>query len=146
MAVLDRTHERSQHVATASLRMGPVLLVAGAVILIIALLQVVQTSDAATTNIAIQWLEQEKLELQTLGHQLEAEVASLSSLSRVEREARERLGLVPSETRESVEVNVAWPAADQPRLPSRFAPEREAEVDERSSPWWRDLLGLLAFD
>ena len=146
MAVLNRTLERAPPRAVPSLRLGPVLLIAAAAIGIIGLLQVVQSSGAATTNFSIQRLEQEKLEVQILVHQLEAEVASLASLSRAEREGRERLGLVPPEALESVQVNVAWPAADQPRLPTRFAPEEQAEVDGQDSSWWRDLLGLLPFN
>ncbi len=148
MAVLNRTLERAQPKATVSLRLGPVLLVAGLAIVIIALLQVVQTSEATTTSFAIQELEQERLELETSVRQLEAEVAALSSLSRIEQEAR-RLGLEPPQARESVEVNVAWLAADEERLPTRFAPgeQGQAGVDGHpdSSGWWRDLLKLLPF-
>ena len=146
MAVLSHTLERTQRRAKVSIRMGQVLLLAGAAIGVIGLLQVVQTSDATTTSFAIQRLEQEKLEVQSLVHQLEAQVALLSSLSRIEGEARERIGLVSPRAQEAVEVNVAWPAGNQSRLPTRFAPEEEAEVDGQGAPWWRDLLGLLPFD
>ena len=148
MAVLSRSLERSQRLATVSPRIWHVLLFAGAVIGVLGLLQVVQTSDATTTNFAIQRLEQQKLEAQTEVHQLEAQVALLSSLARVEREASERLGLEPPVAQQAVEVNVAWPAADQQRLPTRFVPAGEAGVegDAGESPWWRDLLGLLSFN
>jgi cell division protein FtsL len=124
-----------------------VLLVAVAAIVIVALLQLVQTSDAATSNFAIQQLEREKLELRTRTSQLEAEIAALSSLSRIEQEARERLGLEPAAAQQSLQVNVPWPGADQQLLPTRFAPDEEPEVVEQSdgSGWWRDLLGLLPF-
>ena len=148
MAVLSRSLERSQRLAMASPSIWHVLLVTAAAIGAIGLLQVVQTSDATTTNFAIQRLEQKKLEAQTEVHQLEAQVALLSSLARIEREASERLGLEPPVAQQAVEVNVAWPASDQAQLPTRFLPVEEAgaegEADE--SPWWRDLLGLLSFD
>ena len=148
MAVLSRSLERSQRLAMASPRIWHVLLVTAAAIGVIGLLQVVQTSDATTTNFAIQRLEQKKLEAQTEVHQLEAQVAFLSSLARIEREASERLGLEPPVAQQAVEVNVAWPASDQPQLPTRFLPvgEAGAEGDADESPWWRDLLGLLSFD
>lgn len=145
MAILDRTVVRSQPKAVASVRLGPVLLAAGAVIVAVGLLQLVQTSRATTASFAIQRLEQEKLELEAAVRQLEAEVASLSSLARIEQEAG-RLGLGPPQARESVEVNVAWPADGQ-RLPTRFAPGENGEpgVGEQGSSWWRDLLELLPF-
>ena len=148
MAVLSRSLERSQRLAMASPRIWHVLLVTAAAIGAIGLLQVVQTSDATTTNFAIQRLEQKKLEAQTEVHQLEAQVGFLSSLARIEREASERLGLEPPVAQQAVEVNVAWPASDQQRLPTRFLPvgEAGAEGDVGESPWWRDLLGLLSFN
>ncbi len=147
MAVLNRPFARVPATASTSLRVGPVLAVAAVAIVIVALLQVVQTSDAASSNFAIQQLEQEKLELRTRTSQLEAEIAALSSLSRIEQEARERLGLEPAAAQQSLQVNVPWPGADQQLLPTRFAPAEEPEVVEQSdgSGWWRDLLELLPF-
>ena len=144
MAVLSRTFGRTEQRA-ASLRVQPILLVTGIAVIVVALLTVVQNSDAATTNVAIQELERQKLTLQTQAHQLEAEVAALSSLSRIEQEALVRLGLVPPEERQAVAVNVGWDAASQPPLPTRFAPATQAE-DERGSSWWRDLLEILPFN
>ena len=147
MAVLNRPFDRAQAKANTSLRAGPVLVVAVVAIVVVALLQLVQTSDAATSNFAIQKIEQERLELRTRTSQLEAEIAALSSLSRIEREARERLGLEPATAQQSLQVNVPWPGADQQLLPTRFAPDEEPEVVEQSdgSGWWRDLLELLPF-
>ncbi len=147
MAVLNRPFDRIPATASTSLRVGPVLLVAVVAIVVVALLQLVQTSDAATSNFAIQKIEQERLELRTRTSQLEAEIAALSSLSRIEQEARERLGLEPAAAQQSLQVNVPWPGADQQLLPTRFAPDEEPEVVEQSdgSAWWRDLLELLPF-
>ena len=146
MAVLNRTIARTRPKAAPAtgLHLGPVLLIAGAAIVIIGLLQVVQTSEATTKSFAIQRLEQDKLELDASVRELEADVAALSSLARIEQEAR-RLGLKPPEAREAVEVNVAWPGADAP-LPTRFVPEdEEVEPAGKGSPWWQDLLRLLPF-
>ena len=149
MAILNRSVARSQTkaAAPASLRLGPVLLAAGIAIVAVGLLQVVQTSRATTASFAIQRLEQEKLELETTVRQLEADVAGLSSLTRIEQEAK-RLGLGPPQASESVSVNVPWPRADLDRLPTRFLPAEGAQpgVGERDEPWWRDLLELLPFD
>ncbi len=143
MAVLNRPLDRRQRSAPVSLHLGPVLLVAAAAIAIVSLLRVVQTSDATTSSFAIQRLEQEKLEVEAGVGQLEAEVASLASLSRIEQEAK-RLGLKPPESRQAVQVNVAWPA-EEDRLPTRFALDERTEPAEQGSSWWRDLLEFLPF-
>ena len=126
---------------------GRVLLVAGVIVVVVALLQLMQSSEAVTSSFAIQRLGSERLELRTRVSQLEAEIASLSSLSRIEREAQDRLGLEPAAGQQSVQVNVPWPAANQQFLPSRYAPPETAAADERpeESGWWRDLLELLPF-
>ena len=143
MAVVSRPFERAQAKVTSSLHLTPVLLVAVAAIAVVALLRVVQTSDATTTSFSIQRLQETKRELEANVSQVEAEVASLASLSRIEQEAR-RLGLQAPKGRQSVEVNVPWPAEEE-GLPTRFAPGDEAEVSEQGSSWWRDLLELVPF-
>lgn len=142
MAVLDHPFPALR--TTPRLRLAPVLIVAALAIITVALLRVVQTSDVATTNFHIQQLEQERLEMRTRVGQVEAQIAALSSLSRIEREARERLGLEPPAAQRTVAVNVPWPAAEQ-QLPTRFAPDEDVAVDEQGSAWWRDLLHLLPF-
>ncbi len=125
------------------------MLIAGLAVAIIALLQLSQRSEATTTSFAIQGLEQEKLELRTTVRQLEAEVAALSALSRIEREAV-RLGLEPPRARESIQVNVVWSAVDDGLLPTRFAPAGAVEAKEEGrseqSAWWQELLEFLPFN
>lgn len=150
MAILNRTLPRSRAKAAAEtprLRLRPVLLISGVALTIIAVLQVVQTSQATTANFAIQDLAQQRLELQAQVRQLEAEVAGLSSLTRIEAEAK-RLGLEQPQGTEAVEVNVAWAGASVDRLPTRYALEEQAPPveEDADSPWWRDLLDHLPFN
>ena len=154
MAVVNRTVPRTppkaaaQQKASKPLRVGPVLLVALGALIAIGLLQIVQTSQATTASFRIRALEQTKLGLETEVGQLEAEVAALSALERIEREAG-RLGLELPAARSSVDVSVAWSAADDPLLPTRFAPgeQDEAVVDGQAdeSSWWRNLLKPFPF-
>jgi cell division protein FtsB len=81
----------------------------------IALLQVVQSSSFANTGQQMQVLETQKLDSTARVHQLEAEVAALSSLDRIERNARDRLGMIPA--RNIMYVQVAVPAPEDPLLP-----------------------------
>lgn len=128
----------------ASVKLTPVVLVIGFMAAVAALVQLVQTSDAATSNFAIQRLEKEKLELETRVSELEAQIGALASLPRVEREARNRLGLVPPVEQRSLSVNVALPE-EELGLPSRFAPKVEPEAPDSGESWWHDLIDLLPF-
>jgi len=125
------------------LRLRPALIVVGAAVVVIGLVQIVQTSDATSTSFSIQRLDQERLDWQTRVQQLEAQVAALSSLNRVEQEARGRLGMVPAAARESVQVNL--PAPEQPLLGGDRAAHAGAEGDKDASSWWQELLKLLPF-
>jgi cell division protein FtsL len=137
------------------LQLVPLLLLAAGAVAVLGLLRVVQTSQATTASFAMQSLQQEKLELETGVRQLEAEVASLSSLDRIEREA-ERLGLELPARISYVTTNVAWPAAAEDLLPARFAPQEDPLTAElaaggidgspESSGWWQDVLNLLPFN
>ena len=148
MAVVNRSIAPARPKVAPTLRLVPVLLIAGGAIVIIALLQVIQTSEATTASFAIQRLEQQRLELENSLRGLEADVAALSSLDRIEREAR-RLGLQPPRAQETVEINVAPPGAEEDWLPSRFAPAGDDQAGEHAgsdgSAWWEDLLDLVPF-
>lgn len=145
MAVLNRPLEQAPAKIGAPLRLRSVLVVAGIAIAVIALIKVMETSQATTTSFAIQGLERQRLALQAQQHELETEVAGLASLSRIENDARQRLGLVPPQARRTLSVDVAAPEGGMPKLPSRFAPRRGVGADAEGSPWWRDLVNLLPF-
>lgn len=133
------------------LHLMPLLIVAAALVIVLGLVRIVQTSQATTAGFAMQTLQQEKLELETSVKQLEAEVATLSSLERIEREAT-RLGLeLPSQV-SYTSVNVAWPGRAVDLLPARFAPVDgdAALAGEEGSPddagWWQYFLNSLPFN
>ncbi len=150
----------------ARLQLMPLLLVAASAVIVLGLLRIVQTSQATSASFAMQTLQQEKLELETGVRQLEAEVATLSSLERIEREA-ERLGLELPVTVSHTTVAAVWPAAADDLLPARFAPATEEDaatadasaddvsVDDAAiagadgssddAEWWQKLLNSLPF-
>jgi cell division protein FtsL len=105
----------------------------------IALLQVFQSSSFANTGQSIQKLEAQRLDSSARVHQLEAEVAALSSLDRIERNARDRLGMVPA--RNITYVQVAVPAPDDPLLPRPVL--SPAPVPAARPSLWHRLLRLL---
>jgi cell division protein FtsL len=74
-------------------------LVSAAVLLVlISLLLLVETGSVTTWGYEVQRLEREKQLWQQRNSQLEAEIAALRSLERVEAEARSRLGMREAET------------------------------------------------
>jgi cell division protein FtsL len=112
------------------------------VVAIVGLWQVIQISDATTIGFNISHLEQERLNWQASVHELEAEVAALTSLERVEREARDRLGMVPAA--EQIHLQVDVPAPEQQLIPRRYLDE-EPSTSEPEGSWWDPLLRLLPF-
>ena len=120
-----------------------ILALAVSAVVLLGLLQVIQTSDATKSSYNIQHLEQERQDWSAQVHSLEAEVATLTSLDRVEREARDRLGMVPAE--KVLYLQVDPPPPQQQLIPRRFAASKPS-VDEPGTSWWQALLKLLPFN
>jgi hypothetical protein len=118
---------------------GAVLLVIGA-----ALLQVNQFSAVTGTGYQIEGLRHERAAKLAENHGLEAEVARLSSLARVEIEARVRLGMEPAGRVMHLEINGAVP--EHQTLPTRYLPaENASSAVTADPPLWKRLLDLLPF-
>ena len=117
-------------------------IVAALVAAIIALLQVVQSSNFANTGQKLQQLESQRTQLSGQIQQLKADVAALSSLDRTERAARDRLGMVPAVRSQYISVDVAPPAG--PLLPRPLlATPTQAQIKVDS--WWQSLIKALPF-
>ena len=147
MSVIDRPAARSSPPVT-SRRVGDlrgVLFLAFAALAVLGLLQVSQVGDATSTGYNIRRLEQERQDWDAQVRQLEAEVAALTSLDRVEREARSRLGLVPAKQR--IYLNVTVPPPEQQLVPRRYLSPEDFALPEGGSggSWWQSLLKLLPF-
>jgi cell division protein FtsL len=144
MATLDRLSPPTTATPTASTwpprRAIAVVLACAAAI---ALLQVLQSSSFTHTGRELQRLERERTVLAAQVHQLEADVAALSSLERTERAARERLGMVPATRIEHITVAEALPSG--PLLPRPLLSPGEAQRDEREERWWQSFLKALPF-
>jgi cell division protein FtsL len=147
MALLNRTLERAQAAPRirAALRVPPLLPVAIVIVVGLGLVRIIQSSEATTTNYSIQELEQRRLEARTVNSELEAEIARLSALDRIQQEA-ERRGLVPAREQEVVSVNVPPPVVDLPGS-AGAGTEREEGSSEGAdnSDWLENALDLLPF-
>ncbi|MDP9238422.1 MAG: septum formation initiator family protein [Chloroflexota bacterium] len=117
-----------------------------ALVVVVALLQVNQFSRVTSTGYQINDLNRERARKQAENHQIEADVARLTSLARVDIEARVRLAMVPAERKLS--ISVSQPVPGRETLPTRFLPiERPpaAIMPPAPHPWWRRGLKLLPF-
>jgi cell division protein FtsL len=106
----------------------------------VCLLQVMQTSDATTSGYNLMDLERQRLDRQAQVHALEAEIAGLTSMQRIEQEARGRLGMVSPERVLTLEMHKEPPA--QQLVPQRYLTEKPAA---EGGSWQGRLLRLLPF-
>jgi cell division protein FtsL len=102
-----------------------------------ALVPLVQSSIATTTNGNVNRLEQQRDDWQARIQELELEVATMAGLDRIEKAARTELKMgEPAETR-YITVNTAPP--EPRRLPSRYLPPSPEERQAGQSIWERLL-------
>jgi hypothetical protein len=88
----------------------------------------------------MQRLEREKAVKTAQVHQLEKDVAALSSLDRIDRAARERLGMTHARKLEHISVATEAPAVPLlPRPVIDSTPLAEAET----KPWWQSVFRAL---
>lgn len=122
------------------------LFAAVALVIVVALVQVNQFSRLTSTGYQMETLRRERDAKAAQNHELEAEVGKLSSLARVDYEARTRLGMEPAQRRLYISVN--QPVPDQHELPTRYlAPQdaRSATTGEGGRSFWQRIADLLPF-
>jgi cell division protein FtsL len=113
--------------------MPTLLIISALVIGTAALLPLVQSSMATTTNSNVRRLEQQRDDWRARIQELELEVATTAGLDRIEKEARTDLKMVePKETRY---ITVAAEAPEPRKLPSRYLPPATDETAAESGIW-----------
>jgi cell division protein FtsL len=120
-----------------------VLYVIAAIVVVVALLQVNQFSRLTSAGYEVESLTRERDLKVAENHKLEADVAGLSSLARVDLEARLELGMQPATNRFYINVNHAVP--DRQTLPIRFLREdAPPQAPERGGkPLWKRAIDWL---
>lgn len=113
------------------------LLVAG----MAAMLPVIQNSTATSEGFDLQAYQAQEAELRSQITLLEADVARLTSLKRIERRALE-IGLV--EASDPIYVNVNEPGPAPAKLPAEYLPRPEPARPD-PEPWWKPLVNWLPF-
>lgn len=104
------------------------------------LLQVLQTSQVASTGFELRTLQAERTRLESEIRLLEAGVAERSQLERVREEAVNRLGMI--EPAQILRLSVDEPAPGVVPLPRRYV-EPAPAIEEEAVPWWEPLLERL---
>ena len=143
MAAIQRPASLAER-APGRFKSGGLLLAVAAVLVIgFAGLQVNQFSAVTGTGYQIEDLKRERAAKQAANHDQEAEVARLSSLARVEIEARTRLGMVPAMS--VLHMDIVGTVPDHQTLPTRFLPREPAAEAQDGPSLLERLLDLLPF-
>jgi hypothetical protein len=104
----------------------------------VGLLQVFQTSRAASMGYELTALERERAQLSAEVRLLEAEIAQAIHVDHIRQEATTRLGMVrPQQT---IQVAVSAPAPRVVPLPERYIAPVEAPPAPKQHAWWENLL------
>jgi hypothetical protein len=122
-------------------------LVAGIALLVLAavgLLQVLQTSRAATAGYQLRALENERETLSAQVRLLEAGIAQQSRVDQVRQTAVERLGMVPPQ--QTLHITVDTPAPASMPLPERYVVEPQSIEAPSLSIWEKFLRTLPGFN
>lgn len=104
-----------------------------------AMLPVLQNSTATSRGFEVQQLEAQQAQLNGEIRQLEAEVAGLTSLERIQRRAQD-IGLAPGV--DPIYITVSEPGPAPAKLPAEYLPEPARTPGEPES-WWRSILGSV---
>jgi len=104
------------------------------------LLPLIQSSRATSTSSDVRALERVRNDWDARIQELQAEIATLGSLDRIETEARGRLGMVPPS--ETVYIVVDQPPPEAQLVPLRFMPPAKAQTQHDDS-WWESILGIF---
>ncbi|MGE0602017.1 MAG: hypothetical protein AB7J35_21695 [Dehalococcoidia bacterium] len=103
------------------------------------LLPVLQNSLATSRGFDIQATQAQETQLEGQISLLEGDVASLTSMARIERRAQE-IGLRP--VTDPIYVSVNEPGPAPAKLPSEYLPKAEPSPVS-PSPWWKSLIHWL---
>jgi cell division protein FtsL len=125
------------------LGMPAVLTIALVAVGLAGLLPLLQSSQTTTTGYSVRQLERQRNDWEARIHELEAEIASLASLDRIDKEARERLHMQTPE--DTVYLTVDVPSPESQPVPDRFLPPKNQPTIKEDQSWWQSLLDLLPF-
>jgi cell division protein FtsL len=117
-------------------------LAAAAMVAAAALLPVVQTRSRTSAGAETRQLERQKSDIQATIYNQQTDIAQLGSMQRIDREARERLGMVPAGN--GMVVAVSQPAPEERQIPARYLPLEEAQPPHQAAgASWDRLIARI---
>lgn len=141
MATIPKTERRSLTDSIRSPSLPLLLIISALAVGIAALVPLVQSSIATTTNGNVRHLEQQREDWQARVQELELEVATLAGLDRIEKRAKTDLKMIEPKETHYITVEVAPP---EPReLPARYLPPSREERRSSDPAIWKKVLGWL---
>jgi hypothetical protein len=140
LATIQRTAKHFLPEVLRSPSMPVLLIISALAIGGTALVPLVQSSIATTTNGNVRQLELTRDDWQARIQEMELEVATMAGLDRVEQTARTELKM--GEPRETRYIAVPVEAPEPRKLPSRYLPP-EPRQKEPEPGIWKQLLDLL---
>lgn len=142
MATLPRIAERAPLRLPSAGRIPRTLLAAIALLFAAAVgvLQVMQTSEAATAGYQLRTLERERADLSAQVRSLEAQIAQTANEGHMRELAMARLGMVPATNKVTIKVDAEAPAL--PALPERYVVRPQSTPLPRMA-WWEQILRFL---
>ena len=135
---MTTAHRTTRHFLPELLRSPslPTLLIISALAIgVAALVPLVGSSIATTTNGNVDRLERQRFDWQARVQERELEVAASAGLNRIETAAREELGMVEPEETRYITVPVAAP--EPRRLPARYLPQSPEGTESEPALWER---------
>ncbi len=140
MATVEKTERHLLPEFLRSPSLPTLLIISALAIGTAALLPLVQSSIATTTNGNVHRLEQQRDDWQARIQETELEVATMAGLERIEKTAKTDLNMV--EPKETLYITAAAEPPEPRRLPSRYLPS--APEEGHSDPAiWEQLLDWL---
>ena len=123
----NRVHQQRALPRATTSNLPAALAIAAVIVGLSALLPLIQSSDATTTNGRLQELGHQQEEWEIRLHELQVEVATLGGLERIEAEATNRFNLVIP--RETFYLPLEHPLPSNHVIPMRFLPSQEQPGD-----------------
>ncbi len=143
MSLLDRPVLAPTGEAARSAKRALTLTATLGLVILAILLPVMQSSDETAQGYRIHALQQQKADLQAQIYKSQSQIAQLGALTRVDSEARGRLGMVPVTHQTEVAVSIPKPAIRP--LPNGYLPEQPAPTSADNGSMWQKLLHFLPF-
>jgi hypothetical protein len=143
ISLLDRPLHAPAALSAQGIRRGLMLTGTLALVSLAILLPVVQSSDETAQGYRIRQLELQKADVEAQIYQTQSQIAQLGALSRIDGDARTRLGMIAVQREVAISVPVPMPSSDS--VPTSYLPQAPGGRPAPGESFWQQLRHLLPF-